>query len=81
MRLYDRDFHAVQASIDLAASHVHEAVCELQSTRGRRAPLRTRELINAARRSIESALEDLRRITEEEPCPQPAQKPGQQLRL
>ena len=76
MRAYDRDYHAVQGHVDLAATHVHEAICELGATQGRRASLRQRELINAARRSIESALESLRRITEEEPCPQ-SPKPRQ----
>ena len=77
MRAYDRDFHAVQAAIDLAASHVHEALCELHETRGRFVPLRHRELINAARRSIESALDSLRRITEEDRCQEQQPKPKQ----
>lgn len=77
---YDRDFHAVQAAIDLAASHVHEAICELRDTRGRYVPLRHRELINAARRSIESALDLLQKM-KEDPWDQEPQSKPRQLRL
>lgn len=68
-----RDLHL---SIELAAAHVHEALCELRDTRGQRLPIPHRALINSAIRGLEAVQQRLFQL-KEDPWQQQEPKPKQ----